>query len=371
MEQCEEYGPDVLQSFKDLAATGKVEFLAETYHHSLSSIRSPKEFCDQVNKQVSKIKQYFKQTPSVFRNTELIFNNEIAQTVRLMGFRGIIAEGADHLLRGRSPNLPYSIPAFRLDAETEKIVAKNRPLKCGSDDMHVLLKNYRLSDDIAFRFSDRNWAGFPLFAETYCDWLESNHGHSINLFMDYETFGEHQWAETGIFDFLSGLAGEMERRGIYCATPSEVIEYWAERTSDIYDVHNTISWADSERDLSAWLGNRIQNGAMDAAYALEKDVKATGNEVLIEVWRKLLTSDHYYYMCTKYWADGDVHKYFSPYDSPYEAYRRFSHALCDLRTRISTSGSTKITVKKASKVTELFDRINAFFERDLPLFKKS
>jgi alpha-amylase len=361
LDQCEEFGPDVLQSFKDLAATGKVEFLAETYYHSLSSIKSTGEFCAQVQKHVKKIRELFGQTPSVFRNTELIFNNDIAQTVRLMGFKGIIAEGADHLLRGRSPNLPYAVPPFAMDPKKEQIIAKNRPLKKASEDMHILLKNYRLSDDIAFRFSDRNWASFPLMAETYCNWLENNHGHSINLFMDYETFGEHQWAETGIFNFLSGFAAEMERRNMYCATPSEVIGYWENRTRDTYDVHSTISWADSERDLSAWLGNKIQNGAMDAIFELEEKVKETGDVSLLEIWRKLLTSDHFYYMCTKYWADGDVHKYFSPYDSPYEAYRRFSHALCDLKTRIDkteikTVTKTSFWSYKASPVLKFFNR---------------
>jgi len=340
LDQCEEYGEDVLQSFKDLAATGKVEFLAETYYHSLSSIKSTTEFCEQVKKHVKKIEKLFGQTPTVFRNTELIFKNEIAQMAKQMGFRGIIAEGADHLLRGRSPNLPYSVPAFQLPKETEKQIAKNRPLKKASNDMHVLLKNYRLSDDIAFRFSDKNWAGYPLFANTYCDWLQSNQGHSINLFMDYETFGEHQWEDTGIFNFLRELPAEMARRDIRCATPSQVIAEWSDRETETYDVHAAISWADTERDLSAWLGNHIQQSAMDAIFTLEGAVKKTKNPVLLETWRKLLTSDHFYYMCTKYWADGDVHKYFSPYESPYEAYRRFSHALCDLKSRLEIIRNT-------------------------------
>lgn len=339
LDQCEEYGPDVLESFQDLAKTGKVEFLAETYYHSLSAIKSLPEFCAQVDKHMRRIESLFGQTPTVFRNTELIFNNEIAQVVRLMGFKGIVAEGADHLLRGRNPNVPYAVPAFKLDAKRERLIARLRPHKKKSNDIHILLKNYRLSDDIAFRFSDKNWAGHPLFADTYCEWLEGNAGHSVNLFMDYETFGEHQWAETGIFLFLEGLAAEMEKRGIYCATPSETIDFWTaqDRERDTYDVHRTISWADTERDLSAWLGNQIQQSAMDAIFALETAVKKTKNEDVIEMWRKLLTSDHFYYMCTKYWADGDVHKYFSPYESPYEAYRRFSHALCDLKTRLTAS----------------------------------
>jgi alpha-amylase len=361
LDQCEEYGPDVLQSFKDLAATGKVEFLAETYYHSLSSIKSTTEFCDQVKKHVKKIEELFGQTPTVFRNTELIFKNEIAQMVKQMGFVGIVAEGADHLLRGRSPNLPYAVPAFTLPKETEKQITKHRPLKKASKDMHILLKNYRLSDDIAFRFSDKNWAGYPLFADAYCDWLQSNHGHSINLFMDYETFGEHQWADTGIFDFLRQLPAEMERRGIYCKTPSQVIHDWSDRACEDYDVHSAISWADTERDLSAWLGNHIQQSAMDAIFALEDDVKKAKDPELLEIWRKLLTSDHFYYMCTKYWADGDVHKYFSPYESPYEAYRRFSHALCDLKTRLDSAPNAELRIQNKKKIPKKLSILNSKF----------
>jgi alpha-amylase len=217
----------------------------------------------------------------------------------------------------------------------------------------VLLKNYRLSDDIAFRFSDRNWSSFPLFSDTFANWVKDSGGHCINLFMDYETFGEHQWADTGIFDFLRSLPYSFAQRGIRTATPSEVIDQWkaAENAGcRVYDAHQTISWADSERDLSAWQGNRIQNSAMDAIYGLEKLVKATGDEAIIQQWRKLTTSDHFYYMCTKFWHDGDVHKYFSPYDSPYEAYRRFSHALCDLRERaIAKVSITNTQYSKNSK----------------------
>ncbi len=337
MDQCREYGLDVLDSFKALAATGQVEFLAETYYHSLSAIHSLQEFCEQVNKHVATIQELFGQTPTVFRNTELVFSNEIAQIVKQMGFRGILAEGADHLLRHRSPNVPYAPPAFMLSPDKAHTIEENRPHTKASDDIHILLKNYRLSDDVAFRFSDRNWASFPLFAETYCDWLTSNQGHSINLFMDYETFGEHQWADTGIFDFLGSLPHQFKQHGIETLTPSQVIDRWKNAERDTYDAHIPVSWADMERDLSAWMGNKIQNSALEAIYALEAGVKATGDAELLEHWRKLQTSDHFYYMCTKYWNDGDVHKYFSPYDSPYEAYRRFSHALCDLKQRVTYS----------------------------------
>lgn len=347
LDQCREYGQDVLDSFRALAATGKVEFLAETYYHSLSALKSTEEFCNQVTKHVQTIQELFGQTPTVFRNTELIYNNEIAHMVRLMGFRGIIAEGADHLLRGRTPNVPYVPPSFRMPREKERIIAKHRPLPKRSDTINVLLKNYRLSDDVAFRFSNRSWAAYPLKAETYCDWLGGNDGHTVNLFMDYETFGEHQWADTGIFDFLRVLPRMWQERGVRALTPSQAIDEWNEHVgaADVYDAHGVISWADMERDLSAWLGNHIQNCAMDAVFALEGAVKATGDEHLLNVWRRLLTSDHFYYMCTKYWSDGDVHKYFSPYESPYEAYRRFSHALEDLRQRLAHRPQTSSVSK--------------------------
>ncbi|HVW66882.1 MAG TPA: glycoside hydrolase family 57 protein [Candidatus Peribacteraceae bacterium] len=348
LDQCREYGQDVLESFQALANTNRVEFLAETYYHSLSSIKSLPEFCQQVTKHVKTIQELFGQTPRVFRNTELIFNNEIAQITRMMGFKGIIAEGADHLLRNRTPNVPYEPPRFRLAPDKEKAIRANRPLPMRSDEVHILLKNYRLSDDIAFRFSDRNWAAFPLFADTYAEWLGSNQGHSINLFMDYETFGEHQWESTGIFDFMRSLPEQMERKGMKTATPSEVLDAWKDANhTETYDVHTTISWADMERDLSAWQGNHIQKSALDAVYALEKAIKDSGDAELLETWRRLQTSDHFYYMCTKYWSDGDVHKYFSPYDSPYEAYRRFSHALCDLRSRVTEIENGKVKMENS------------------------
>ena len=372
LEQCEEFGHDVLESFKKLAATGKVEFLAETYYHSLSAIHSLPEFCEQVAMHSQKIEELFGQKPQIFRNTELIFNNEIAHVARMMGFRGILAEGADHILHGRSPNEPYVPPAFYLPEDRYwDVISKYFPGVYPAEKILVLLKNYKLSDDVAFRFSDKSWIGFPLNAETFTDWITSCGGHNINLFMDYETFGEHQWEDTGIFEFLRKLPEVWQERGIRALTPSQVMGEWVKNTrtpevhdhleKDInnilsalsalwkrptevqspesfqeqtFDAHLPISWADTERDLSAWEGNRIQDAALNAIYELEELVKASGDEQLIRSWRLLQTSDHFYYMCTKYWNDGDVHKYFSPYDSPYEAYRRFSHALCDLQSRL-------------------------------------
>lgn len=378
LEQCEEFGQDVLESFARLAATGKVEFLAETYYHSLSSMHSLPEFCEQVAMHGRKIEDLFGVQPRVFRNTELIFNNEIAHIARMMGFTGILAEGADHILHGRSPNEPYVPPEFYLPEETHwNIIQKNFPGAHPAEKIHVLLKNYKLSDDVAFRFSDKSWIGYPLNAETFTDWITSSGGHNINLFMDYETFGEHQWEDTGIFEFLRALPHVWKERGIRALTPSAILDDWKKNTNpsasiamgdrehvrkDIssilealsalwkrpestlspsvfceqeYDAHLPVSWADTERDLSAWEGNRIQDAALAAIYELEDAVKSSEDPVLITEWRKLQTSDHFYYMCTKYWSDGDVHKYFSPYDSPYEAYRRFSHAIHDLRSRLS------------------------------------
>jgi len=362
LDQCEEYGQDVLQSFKDLAATGKVEFLAETYYHSLSYLRSLEEFGEQVKKHVNKIQELFGQTPSVFRNTELIYCNELAHVIRLLGFRGIIAEGADHVLRGRSPNEPFAPPSFDLPTSVTDLLEKIRPLPAPAERINILLKNYRLSDDVAFRFSDKSWVGFPLKSETFTDWLLGTGGHNVNLFMDYETFGEHQWADTGIFDFLRDLPRIWQERGIVAATPTQVIDAWEHDHAQEFDAHGFISWADMERDLSAWRGNKIQDAAFDAIYKMEHDVKSLGNAELLEIWRKLQTSDHFYYMCTKYWSDGDVHKYFSPYDTPYEAFRRFSHALVDLRTRVAAEKDKQLMPVKIEVEIEKPKR--RFFFRD-------
>jgi alpha-amylase len=359
LDQCEEYGEDVLKSFQALAETGRVEFLAETYYHSLSYLQSLPEFCEQVRKHAAKIKMLFGKSPQIFRNTELVYSNELAHVARGLGFKGILAEGADHILAGRSPNYPYRPPSFELPKDMQAIIRKHRTNanekrppgrgrtgKTQNGPIHVLLKNYRLADDVAFRFSDKSWVGFPLNAETFTAWATASGGHCVNLYMDFETFGEHQWEDTGIFEFLKTLPRLWHDWGIKTATPSEVIDAWlaphrtegtgagGEKETGVFDAHTFVSWADIERDLSAWRGNRIQEAAFQGIYALENAVKETNDSRLLDIWRRLQTSDHFYYMCTKYWNDGDVHKYFSPYESPYEAYRRYSHALCDLRARL-------------------------------------
>ncbi len=327
IEQFEKYRPDVLQSFIDLANTGCVEFMAETYSHSLSFVYSKNEFVRQVKKHGEVIKKYFNQTPTIFRNTELIYNNELAVFIAGMGYKGIICEGVDRLLQGRSPNYLY------------------KPV--GAPALKLLLKNHLLSDDIAFRFSDKNWKEFPLTAEKFTTWAHSvaGCGETINLFMDYETFGEHQWESTGIFDFLDRLPAEIFKHPDFnFKTPSEVVAAYP--TRDTYDAHNFTSWADTERDLSAWLSNSMQREAIGHIYSLEERIHATGDPDLLNVWERLQTSDHFYYMCTKFWNDGDVHKYFSPFDSPHDAYMFYMNVFSNLECVLKDLDDKKDSSKK-------------------------
>lgn len=315
LEQLDQYAPDALSSFQELVATGRVEMLAETYYHSLSFIFSPTEFQRQVKLQMQTVKSIFRKVPSVFRNTELIYNNHLAKTVENMGFKGILAEGADHVLGWRSPNFLYQ------PAGTEKI--------------KLLLKNYRLSDDIAFRFSTSTWNEYPLTAPKFANWVSATNGSGdiVNLFMDYETFGEHQWEDTGIFEFLRHLPAELLKHpDNYFVTPGEAVKKLPAIAQ--LDFPHFVSWADVERDISAWLGNAMQDDAAAKLYALEQAVLKTKNQQLISDWRRLQTSDHFYYMCTKWFSDGDVHKYFNPYESPYEAFIAFMNVLKDLKLRI-------------------------------------
>ncbi len=315
LEQFEEYNPLVLRSFQELVDTGNVELLDETYHHSLSYLYSKEEFREQVRIHRDKIKKLFNFTPKVFRNTELIFNNEIAKTAEDMGYSGILAEGADHILGWRSPNFVY------------------KPVGCNK--ISLLLKNYKLSDDIAFRFSNKGWKEWPLTTEKYSKWVNkaNGNGNVVNLFMDYETFGEHQWKDTGIFNFLENLPTQiLKHPDNDFVTPSEAISKY-KAVSEL-DIHHPISWADLERDLSAWLGNKIQNSAIQHLYAMEQQVKQSNDKQLLDTWRKLTTSDHFYYMCTKWFSDGDVHKYFNPYDSPYDSFIAFMNVLNDIKLRL-------------------------------------
>jgi alpha-amylase len=315
LEQFRQYMPDVLDSFQRLAATGCVEFLSETYYHSLSFLYSRDEFVEQIDAHRRLIRDLFGQNPRVFRNTELVYNNSLAETIeQIGGFDAIITEGADHILGYRSPNFVY------------------RPPNCGS--LKLLLKNYRLSDDIAFRFSNRDWSEWPLKADKFSSWINAVNGNGflVNLFIDYETFGEHQWQDTGVFEFMRHLPAELLRYPDNdFKTPTEVAA--AFDAVDMVDVPQLVSWADTERDLSAWLGNPMQQNAIEELYGLERTVKELNDVDILTSWRRLQTSDHFYYMCTKYFADGDVHKYFNPYDSPYDSFINFMNILDNLKWR--------------------------------------
>ncbi|CAG1009967.1 alpha-amylase [Phycisphaerales bacterium] len=345
LEQMERWAPDVISIFQELAKTGCCEFLGETYFHSLSGIYSRAEFNDQVEMHTHKIQQLFGQTPKVFRNTELIYNNDLAWHVSQMKdaegnrrFKGMICEGVDRHLGFRKPTYVYQPPG--------------KPTGRDGRPFGLLLKNYRLSDDIAFRFSNRGWAEWPLSAEKFAHWVNQINGDGFlcNLFMDYETFGEHQWADTGIFQFLGKLPEavfDVKQGENHFITPSEALDQFPP-VGD-YDVHEYMSWADTERDLTAWRGNAMQWNALEEAYKLERSIKdryqralregdaeeKTHAGALLNDWRKLTTSDHFYYMCTKYFADGDVHKYFNPYDSPYDSYINFMNVLDNVRQRLA------------------------------------
>ncbi len=329
IEQLEMWAPDVLQDFKDLVDTGRVEIVAETFHHSLAFFYSVEEFERQVLAHKHKVKEVFGVTPKVLRNTELAYNNDVAYWADKAGYKGIIAEGWDPVLQWRSPNFMYK-PAY-------------------TQNIKLLLKNYKLSDDIAFRFMDKTWGGWPLTAEKYDAWLQAipEDQPIVNLFMDYETFGEHQWEDQGIFDFMRHFpATFLSHEGNRFLTLSQAVKEF--EPVDTIDVPHTVTWADTERDLSAWLGNSMQTSAIQDLYALEKDVLATGDHNLINDWRRLQTSDHFYYMCTKWFNDGDVHAYFSPYETPYEAFMYFCNAVRDVKLRILQAGGSKKNDKTAS-----------------------
>ena len=318
LEQFELYAPHVLHAFQELVKTGRVEIVADTYYHSLAFFYSRKEFERQVLQHQKKIFELFGVTPRVFRNTELSYTNDLAKWCEDNGYLGIMAEGWDPILGWRSPNYVY------------------QPKGC--EKIKVLLKNYKLSDDVAFRFGNQGWESWPLNAETYASWIHAHHGdgHTINLFMDFETFGEHQWEDTGIFNFLRELPSAlMKHSDTSFKTPTQTILSYPS-VGEI-DVPHILTWADTDRDLTAWVGNDIQKDAIQSIYGLEDRVLETQNNELIETWRKLQTSDHFYYMCTKWFSDGDVHAYFSPYESPYDAYIAFMNAFNDLQLRVTAS----------------------------------
>ena len=313
IEQFRKYAPEVIDSFKALAGTGCVEFLAETYSHSLACLVDETEFKHQVKRHADLMKELFGMKPVTFRNTELVYSDEIGEMVAKMGYTTMLTEGARHILGWKSPNYLY----------TNSINPK----------LKLLLKNFRLSDDIAFRFSDRQWDQWPLTAEKYVSWLDAADGEIVNLFMDYETFGEHQNAETGIFDFLAALPGQVFSASDFeFLTPKEA----AAKHQPVAPLHvpYPISWADEERDLTAWLGNELQNEAFEELYKVRDKVNALKDESLTHDYNCLQASDHFYYMCTKLFADGDIHRYFTPYDTPYEAFINYMNVLSDFILRV-------------------------------------
>ena len=348
IDQFEMYAPDVLESFKRLAETGCVEFLSETYSHSLSSLRSLPEFTRQIELHRKKIQQHFNQTPTVFRNTELIYSDNIGNDIANMGFKGMLSEGAKHILGWKSPNFVYNN-------------AINPKLK-------LLLKNFTLSDDIAFRFSNQAWGEWPLTTEKFVHWLNSiDEGDEIvNLFMDYETFGEHQWEETGIFDFMRNLPKRVfSDSNFEFLTPSQAIE----KHQPVAKMHvqYPISWADEERDLTAWLGNNLQDEAFNKLYSLLDKMNFVIDQNLLRDWKYLQTSDHFYYMCTKWFSDGDVHKYFNPYDSPYDAFINYMNVLSDFMMRVDKYlEEQKIDVHNYS--TSEISQMIAYYQRKIDEF---
>ena len=313
VEYCERFMPAVLDSFKELFRTGAVDFIEETYFHSLSSLYDElDEFEEQVKMHRQMIKRIFNYTPKVFRNTEAIYDNRIAKKIAELGYKGIITEGSDRILGWRSPNFIY------------------KPVNA---DLKVLLRNYKLSDDVGFRFSARDWPGFPLTADKYARWMSHCEGDLVNLFMDYETFGEHQWTETGIFDFIRHLPGEVFKyQHLDFVTVSEAIERY-ESVGDI-DVPWAISWADEDRDVSTWLGNDMQIACFNELRDIGRKLKQRDDKELLHTWRLLQTSDHLYYVSTKGFEDGNVHAYFSPYDVPYDGFINYMNILQDLKHRL-------------------------------------
>ena len=328
LEQFQRFAPEVIASFKALADTGKVEFLAETYYHSLASLASESEFRHQVLKHAAKIEELFGVKPTAFRNTELIYSNSIGEMVYDMGYKTMLTEGARHIMGWQSPNYVYT-------GETQP-------------KLKLLLRNYNLSDDIAFRFSNKGWNMYPLTAEKYVNWMKESakEGDIVNLFMDYETFGEHQSAESGIFEFMKALPAAVLSDGTFgFVTPSEAAKK-IKPVSDI-SVEDPISWADEERDLTAWLGNELQSEAFKKVYAMTEKLSIVNDAELWEDFGHLQESDHFYYMCTKFFSDGEVHKYFNPYDTPYEAFINYMNVISDFQIRLDEKRAA-LDVKEAA-----------------------
>ena len=322
LEQLEIYVPEFIDSMKELAKTGCVEFLSETYAHSLASLKDPIEFANQVKMHDDKIEALFGQRPKVFRNTELIYSDDIACQIADMGFKGCITEGAKHILGWKSPNYLYNSAA--------------------APKLKLLLKNYKVSDDISFRFSNYEWSEYPLTADKFIGWIANTPESEqiVNLFMNYETLGELQPRETGIFEFMKALPRFAEEKGISFATPTEIIS--KVKPVDSLSMPYPISWADEERDTSAWLGNVLQNEAFEKLYSVAERVRLCDDRRLKQDWNYLQTSDHFYYMCTKHFNDGAVHSHYSPYETPYEAFTNYMNVLSDFIVRVEAQYPAEI-----------------------------
>ena len=319
LEQFDRYAPEVTESFRKLARTGCVEFLAETYYHSLASLASQSEFKHQVEKHSRAIEDHFGVKPTAFRNTELVYSDAVGKQVFDLGYKVMLTEGARHILGWKSPDYVYSNP------------------ECSQ--LKLLLRNYSLSDDIAFRFSDRGWQDWPLTAEKFVSWLDPAEGEIVNIFMDYETFGEHQKASSGIFDFMRYLPEAVLSDGRFEFTTPTLAARKHKAVSPI-EVPDAISWADEERDVTAWLGNELQQDAFNKLYGQAEKLALVNDPVLWEDFGHLQESDHLYYMSTKFFSDGEVHRYFNPYSTPYEAFINYMNVLSDFIIRIDDAVAT-------------------------------
>ena len=355
LEQFELYAPEVIDSFRDLAKTGCVEFLSETYSHSLSALKDIDTFKDQVKQHDEKIFGLFGQKPRVFRNTEMIYSNDIGEEVFKMGYPAMLTEGAKQILGWKSPNFLY-------------VNAANPRLK-------VLMRNFKLSDDLAFRFSNKNWSEYPLTAEKYINWLLNldKSEEVINLFLSYDTFGEKQAAESGIFQFISAFTEQVVKSDqLVFATPSEVVNLL--QPVSAVNVPGSISWADEERDLTAWLGNEMQKEAFNKLYELSKRMKRCKDQDLLKDWNYLQASDHFYYMSTKHSLDGNINRSENPFDSPYEAFINYMNVLSDFKLRLNAvvpENETESEIAMLQRIIDEKDEKLKKLEADLHRLEKS
>ncbi len=353
LDQMEIYTPEVIESFQELAETGSVEFLSETYSHSLVALKNKDEFVRQILEHRQRIKELFNQEPTVFRNTELIYSDQIGADVAELGFTAMLTEGARHILGWKSPNYLYCN-------------AINPRLK-------VLLRNFRISDDIAFRFSNTSWSEFPLTADKFAGWMKKldKKEETVNIFIDYETFGEHQWMETGIFDFLKALPAMIYKNTNFIfSTPGEIARELLPIST--ISVPYPISWADEERDLTAWLGNEMQVDAFNRLYSFTDKVNNCDDEKIRKDWRYLQASDHLYFMATKFFTDGAYHAYYNPYESPYEAYINYMNVLSDFGNRLfklRPENSKDVEIANLSQVVNEKDELIRKYETELKAFR--